>query len=230
MNHFKKVLFILVFSLLICIPFSKVNAQTLGELKQELAKLQADYKQNQANRQMTEQELTNIKNRIHAINDEIDQINTDIDKLNQEIEERNQEIIKMNGEIKSVTNYYQISNGEEFYLEYAFKAKDYTDFIYRLAIVEQLNRYLKTTIDKYNALIEQNKKSVAELMSKKQELNNKQDELASEYKKLEGQLTGISIAGVSIKEEIQTMEASIKLYQNTYKCSDSEDIGTCVNR
>ena len=221
-----KYLFILF---IVFIPLS-INAQTLGGMKAEYQKMQNEYNQNRANRKMTENEIANLKAKIKSINEEIDGINLDIEKLNKEIEDRYQEIEKMNGEIKKILNYYQIASGEEFYLEYVFKATDYTDFIYRLAVVEQLSKYLDNTIDKYNQLIEENKRSVNELASKKTTLNSKKEELSTEYKKLEQQVIGIDIAGVSIQEEMENIAKSIKLYQDTYKCSDSEDISTCINR
>lgn len=225
MKYFSKLLLVLI----IFIPLS-ISAQTLGGLKAEYQKMKNDYDQNRANKQMTQAEIANLKSKIKVINEEIDSINGDIDNLNKEIEERYLEIEKMDGEIKKILNYYQVASGEEFYLEYVFKATDYTDFIYRLAVVEQLSKYLNDTIDKYNSLIEQNKESINELASKKSSLKSKEEELSIQYKKLEQEVIGIDIAGVSIKEEMDTIAKSIKLYQDTYKCSDTEDISACVNR
>ena len=218
--------------LIICFILIPLNtyAQTLGGLKAEYQKMQNDYNKNRENRKLTEQEIASLKQKIHSINDEIDTINNDIDDLNKQIEARYIEIDKMNDEIKKILNYYQVASGEEFYLEYAFKATDYTDFIYRLAVVEQLSNYLNNTIDKYNQLIEENKKSINELANKKSSLKVKEDELSNEYKKLEQQVIGIDIAGVSIQDEMDTIAKSIKLYQDTYKCSDNEDISACIDR
>ena len=226
MKYINKVFLIIV----LFIPLMCISAKTLGQFKAEYEKMKAEYEQNRANKALTQQEIANLKAKIKTINEEIDSINVDIDKLNKEIEARLVEIDKMNAEIKKILNYYQIANGEEFYLEYAFKAKDYTDFIYRLAIVEQMSKYLDNTIDKYNKLIDENKKSINELASKKTSLKAKEDELATSYKALEKELVGIDIAGVSIKEEMATIENSIKLYRDTYKCSDSEDVSVCINR
>lgn len=225
MKYFKIVLIFLI----LFIPLN-ISAKTLGELKSEYQKMKSDYDKNRANKEMTQAEIANLKAKIKTINEEIDGINVDIDNLNKEIEERYAEIEKMDKEIKKILNYYQVASGEEFYLEYVFKATNYTDFIYRLAVVEQLSKYLNNTIDKYNNLIEENKKSINELANKKTSLKAKQDELSAQYKKLEQEVIGIDIAGVSIKEEMDTIAKSIKLYQDTYKCSDTEDISTCVNR
>ena len=226
MKYINKIALIII----LFIPLMCISAKTLGEFKAEYEKMKAEYEKNRANKALTQQEIANLKAKIKAINEEIDSINLDIDNLNKEIEARLVEIDKMNTEIKKILNYYQIANGEEFYLEYAFKATDYTDFIYRLAIVEQMSKYLDNTIDKYNKLIDDNKRSINELASKKTSLKSKEDELATNYKALEKELVGIDIAGVSIQEEMATIEKSIKLYRDTYKCSDSEDVSVCINR
>ena len=50
--------------------------------------------------------------------------------------------------------------------------------------------------------------------SKKIELDKLKNELSTKYKKLESELTGIEIAGKSIKEEITALESTLKLYTN----------------
>jgi len=225
MKYFKY----LVILLALLVP-NWISAKTLGEFKAEYDKMKSEYEQNRANKAMTEQEIETLKSKIKTINTEIDSINVDIDNLNKEIEARLVEIDRMNSEIDKIINYYQVANGEEFYLEYAFKATDYTDFIYRLAVAEQMSEYLDNTIDNYNKLIDENKKSINELATKKTALKSKEQELSDSYKALEKEVIGIDIAGVSIKEEMATIEKSIKLYRDTYKCSDSEEISACISR
>ena len=50
--------------------------------------------------------------------------------------------------------FVQISNGETNYLEYIFGATDFTDFIYRVSVAEQLGEYNDRLIKEYNADIE----------------------------------------------------------------------------
>ena len=49
------------------------------------------------------------------------------------------------------------SKGENVYLEYVFQAKNFTDFIYRGAVVEQLTKYNDELIDDMYKKIEENK-------------------------------------------------------------------------
>ena len=234
MNRLKKALcLILIFIVTFVSCFikpDKTSAKTLAQFRSELNAMKADYNKNHESKKMTQAEINKTKNEISAINNEIDKINEEIDELNADIKRRNEEIKKMEKEIKQIINYYQLSSSESAYLEYVFEATDFTDFIYRSAVSEQLSAYRDKTIKEYNALIEQNKKKIEEMNSKKDELDKLKSELSTKYKKLEGELTGIEIAGKSIKEEIAALENTLKLYENTYKCSENEELTKCINR
>ena len=207
-----------------------VQAQTLRDLKNQLSEMKKKYNDNQSQKEMTEAEIAKVEQEIETINNEIDNLEQEIEDLNNDIEKRNEEITEMNEEIKSIMRSYQLTSGDLFYLQYVFEATDYTDFIYRLALTEQLSEYRKKTIDEYNKLIEENKKRIEEIAAKTVELKNLEEELNIKFDKLETELTGISMAGVNIKDEISDLESTIKLYQNTYKCSETEQLTACVNR
>ena len=212
--------------------FGKMNvsAKSLKDLKSELAATKQKYNENQASKKMTEAEIKKVEGEIESINKQIDGLNADIDDLNADIEMRNQEIKKMNDEIKTIVHYYQVASSDSIYLEYVFKADNYTDFIYRLAVAEQLSQYRKRVIDEYNALIEENKRKVGELAEKKVELDKLESDLAGKFSILQDELAGISMVGVSIEDEISDLEKTIDVYQNKYKCSETEDVTACVYR
>ena len=221
--------FVALLSLLI-IGSMRVDAKTLAELKSELSSAESRYKENQSAKSQTQSEINATKNKIDSLNKEKQQIQEEIVDLNNELERLAEEIEKMQKEMKQIINYYQLSNTNSIYLEYAFNATSFTDFIYRLAVAEQLSEYRKTTIDKYNTLIEENKKKLDELASKKVELNNLEKELSSQLSKLGNNLSAISAEGVDIKDEIDELKKQVNLYQNTYKCGENEQISTCLNR
>lgn len=221
------ILFVVVSMFFSC---TQIEAKTLGELKQELANMKQKYESNKSEKELTEAEISKVEQEIEGIHVEIDKLNQNIEELKIDIENRNKEIEKMNKEIKSIMNYYQLTNNDLFYLQYLFEATDYTDFIYRLAITEQLSEYRKKTVDQFKKLIEENNKKIEEMSSKKVELNKLEKELNQKFDKLETQLTGIKMTGVNIKDEIEDLQTTINLYQNTYKCSDTEQIDKCINR
>lgn len=221
---------IILFCFVFFIIGSEAHAKTLGDLKGELNTLKAKYNANKNEKNMTQAEIDKVQNEIIDTTNKIDQINQEIDRLNKDIEARNQEIAKMNDEIKEIVHYYQVVSSESFYLEFIFKATDFTDFIYRLAISEQLSEYRERKIGDFKKLVEENKKKINEIAEKKVELNNLQEKLKGDKAKLGNKLTGITEAGIGLKDDIASLQKTINLYQNTYKCSDNEDLGACVNR
>ena len=219
--------------LIISIMFSgniSVGAKTLGQLKSELNDAETRYKNNQSEKAQTESEIASTKNKISQLNNEKVRIQEEIVNINQELERLAEEIEKMQKEMKAIINYYQLSNTNSIYLEYAFSANNFTDFIYRLAVAEQLSEYRKKTIDKYNSLIAENKKKLDELASKQVSLNKLEKELSNQLANLGNNLASISEVAIDIKDEISELKEQVKLYQNTYKCSDNEELNACVNR
>ena len=209
------------------VPKEIVYAKTLGDLKKELEKYTAEYNENKNKQKITEQEIETTKQTIMNISREIDQIGLDIITLNKEIEELNITISEKNVEIKELMNFVQISNGESAYLEYAFGAQTFTDFIYRVAISEQLANYNKNLVDEYNKIIDQNNNKTTELAGKTVSLKNKQDSLGTSLSKLNSNMVHLEESSISIEDEIASRKAAINMYQNQYGCKDNEDIETC---
>ena len=226
-----KVLVILILIINLFIPLNnEASAKTLGQLKQELSNAEQKYSNNQSEKEKTEAEISATKNKINALNKEKIQIQDEIHALEQELEQLAKDIEKMEKEVKAIMNYYQLSNSESTYMEYVFDSDSLTDFIYRLAVTEQLSKYQTDTINKYNELIEENKKKISDLEKKQVSLNKLQNELSVQLANLGKELASISDASYDIKEEINDLKSQIKLYQNTYKCSDNEELSVCINR
>lgn len=209
---------------------SYVSAKTLGQLKSELSAAEKKYENNQSEKQKTEAEISSTKNKINELNRQKVSIQQEITDLNNELEQLAIDIEKMQKEMKVIVNYYQLSNTSSIYLEYAFSATNYTDFIYRLAVAEQLSEYRKNTINKYNNLIDENKNKIEELASKQVSLNNLEKELSNQLVSLGSELSTISDTAIDIKDEIAELKEQVKLYENTYKCDINEELSACVNR
>ena len=212
------------------IPKVDAKAKTLRQLKAELADAENRYNQNKQEKELTQQQITQKRNNVNAINTEIDTIQSNIISLENEIVELEKNIDEKEKEIKKIINYYQVSNGESAYLEYAFNAADFTDFIYRMAIVEQLSKYNNKLVNQYNEMIEANKNKKVELQNKTVALNKKQDELESEIVALGSHLSESMDISVSIEEELKSLKELINTYENVYHCSLDEDFDTCTNK
>ena len=220
--------------IVLMIPFLtvpvKVEAQTLRELKEELEKTKQELKNQQAQEKLNQEQINKINANINNINATIKQIGDDMIRLSEEIEAAEIEIKEKDAQIKEVVNFLQISSGESEYMEYIFGAKDFTDFIYRMSITEQMTDYNDRLIDEANTLIENNKKKQVELTNKEKELKNKQVELSKELAKVKADLSKIYDIFVDLEESIKVQESTVKLYEQDLKCGLDEDTDACLER
>lgn len=224
----KKFLIILFSICLVVHPIfiGTAKAQTLGDLKDELKQKQSEFSENKANQALTEQEINNVNASISSIQSQINQTYVDIDNLTIEIESLNQQIAEKEQEVKDIINFVQVSNGESAYLEYMFGASDFTDFIYRIAVSEQLTKYNDQLIDEYNQMIEANKQKQVEIENKRVSLGEQQVELQKKKQQLGEQLNTIASTSISLEDEIEEAKEVIALYEEK-GCKDDEDISTC---
>lgn len=205
----------------------RVEAKTLRDLKEELSLKKKEYQDSQNQKELTQGEINNTKASIDKINTEISNIQQEMLDLTLEIRDLEEEIILKEEEIKVIMNYYQLSNGESAYLEYIFEAADFTDFIYRLAITEQLSNYNEKLIKEYNLKIKENEQKKKDLEQKTVSLSKKQEELQHHLVSLRGNLDAIVEENMSIEDEIKVLEEYVDTYQNKYKCGLDEDINVC---
>lgn len=228
----KKVLNIMLIIVIVIpfftVPITRVQAETLRDLKNKLEKTREELKHQQEQEKLNQAEIDRINANIANINANIKQIGEDVIRLNQEILDAQEEIKVKDAQIKEVINFLQVSSGEEEYMEYIFGAKDFTDFIYRMSITEQMTDYNNRLIDEANTLIENNNKRKEELGSKEKELKKQQDDLAVELKKVKADLSKIYDIFVDLEESIKVQESVIKMYEQDYKCKLDDDINQCA--
>ena len=203
-----------------------VHAQTLGDLKKELENTKNELKANQNKKAETQAEINQANSDIKTIKNTIEQLYVDMANLDKEIEKLNQDIAVKDREMKEVINFVQVSNGESAYLEYAFGAKDFTDFIYRTAVAEQLTKYNETLIEEFNKSIEESKRKQEEMKQKQSNMAIQQRELENKMALLGEELVNIDSIGMDIEDSIEYQKEVIKLYESK-GCKDNENIATC---
>lgn len=204
----------------------EVRAETLGDLKEKLEKLKEEYENNKLEQELTEKEKNDTANKINETRKNITETEEQIHNIQKEIVELNKKIEEKEQEIKDILLFFQLANGEPAYLEYAFGAKTFTDFIYRLAVSEQLTKYNDELIEQHKAAIEESKKKTEELQKKTEELKNTQLELQKQLEKLSSYLEELDDDAFSIEEQLAAMESEIRLYTEK-GCRDDEDIKSC---
>ena len=224
------ILIIMIMIPFLTVPVSRVQAETLRDLKNKLEKTREELKQQQEQEKLNQAEIDKINANIANINANITQIGEDVIRLNQEILDAQEEIVEKEKQIKEIINFLQVSSGESEYMEYIFGAKDFTDFIYRISITEQMTDYNNQLIDEANTLIENNNKKKEELANKEKELKKQQEELAVQLEKVKADLSKIYDIFVDLEESIKVQESTVKLYEEDLKCGLDEDTDVCLER
>lgn len=225
-----KKIFLIIFTLLICVvllPKQNVSSKTLRDLKQELSDFEAKYESNKNDRNKTQEEINTINRTIDGINAEIDSISDEMVKLKEEIAKLKEDIKSKKLEIDDIMNFLQVSSSESMYLEYVFGAKDFTDFIYRASIAEQLSKYNDDLINEYNKMIIDNNKKSDDLDLKKVQLSSKQNDLRVQVEKLGNDLSKFDNLAMSMDDQIKAKKSEIRIYESL-GCSLDADITSCL--
>lgn len=221
----KKILVFIIF-LLLLFP-NGIEAKTLNDYYNELAKLQKEYNENKNNKQLTQNQMNQLNNDISKINSSITSIRNEIKKGEQEIDNSKKKIDEKKLETDGLIQFLQISNGGNIYLEYLFDAENYTDFIYRYEVVKQLTNYNSGLIDELESLILDLQKKEEELSTKRKKLEKERTELTSKLNTLQYSLASYNVEGTTIEEDIKDLQKQIKAYEDR-GCSRYQDVSTCT--
>lgn len=222
----KKIIILSLMLLTFLIVPSQMHGKTLRELQAELEAKQAEQAENEKEQALTAAQIAQIKDSIETIRISITNVSDEMVSLTNDINDLNDQIAIKDAEIKKIINFVQVSNGESIYLEYAFSATDFTDFIYRVAVAEQLANYNDSLINEMNDLIAQNKAKQAELEVKQKELETKQTSLGVELAKLNNEASDLNEASVNIEDAIKMQKEVIQIYIDR-GCDLDEDINKC---
>ena len=199
----KKISVVLIIALLVslvALPM-RTEAKTISEFEAEVRKYTQDLENVKSKIVTNEAEVAKIKANIASIEKQVKNAEAEIEALQEEIDQSNAEIAEKSEESKKIIEYYQISNGENIYLEYAFGATSITDMIYRMSIVEQLTEYNDKLMDELEALIEKNKKQQENLTAKKKQLEKSKNELMNQKLKLDADSAALKAGMPGIEQQ-----------------------------
>ena len=209
-------------------PF-EINAsgETLKDLQNELLKKQRELEDINKDKTLTEEKINQIKQNIKSIDNEVKTIEKTMVDIKNDIVKLNETIVDKDVEIKELMKFFQLSTGENMYLEYAFGATSMADFIYRLAIVEQLTKHNDQLIAEMNDMIVSQENKSKELAIHQEKIVIKRKELYDEQFKLGDRVKSLSDDVVSVSEEISSALETIKNYENL-GCRPNDILADCI--
>lgn len=230
-----KGLFICSFAAIMIVPCflypSKVeavsNANTLAELRKELADYKAKVNSAQYNKKKTQSEINASRNAISVAHTEIDNNRKKIEEAKIKIEELNVEIADTEEQIKDLMRSYEIMSGDNNYLEYIFGATSISDFIIRYSISEQLANYNDGLIDSYEGKIAENEQLQRDLAAREKELDKKIVDLEKAIDSLGAQTAQYDEEAIKFEAEVKSTQELINFYVKQ-GCGENEPLNTCV--
>ena len=220
-------LMLVVFSMVL--PTSYAKEKTLNELEAEAKANREAYNKAKNEKELTEAERDKATAQKAEVEKEISSIETQLDSIGAQIEEIQKDIDAKDEQMKDIMSFVQVTNGDSNYLEYIFGATDFTDFIYRISVAEQLGDYNEQLIEEYNADVERLDKKQAELNTKQEELNKKQSELTVLEAQLNKEIETLQSGMVS---KDQAYKTQIELIQSMKSrgCKGTDTATSCQNR
>lgn len=227
-NKIISILLITILTVSYILPI-ETEAKTIKEFEAEVEKYTKQLEEKKSKIVTNEKEVAEIKVKISNIEKQITEAENKIVELQKEIDKSNEEIKQKSEESKKIMEYYQISNGENAYLEYTFGATSITDMIYRMSVVEQLTEYNEKIMDDLEKLIKENNKKKQELSNKKSDLKNLESSLESEKERINADTASLKEAMPGIEEQIKSAKANVNYYKNL-GCRSDEDIQSCQFR
>ena len=203
-------------------------ANTLGDLKDELAKLQKEKRDNEAEKKNTQAEINNKTQAVKKANDDIVKAENDIEAAKIKITESEEEIAKISQETDELLRFMQVMNGEHAYLEYVTGASSMTEMVMRLKAIDQITTYNRETLDELKQLIVEKKNLQEELAKKQVELESKIVEYESRIDSLGKDLSELAEISEDIDDQIKNQKALIKSYEDM-GCKDNQLLSACVD-
>lgn len=207
--------------------YAASKANTIAELKEELNKLKQEKAQSDNEKELTQSQINqNIQN-IQNADKEKAQIQEEVTAAQNKITECEKEIEEVTVETQELLKYYQLTQGENQYIEYITGASSTTELIMRIAAVEQISDYNQKKLKELDALIIEKQNLQVELAEKEKELEAKIDASAAAISSLKGQLSALNEVNEDIDSQINNQNALIKYYEGICD-SDTQPLSECV--
>lgn len=228
MRKFKLIIILLTLSI-ICIPnvHAASDAKTLAELRGELRALKNKKAAQDNAKRKTKNEINSAKNNIYDNQQSIIKGKSQIEAAKKEVQTLNKEIDDTKESIKNLMNSYQISSGDNLYLDYVFNAESYSDLVYRYSVVKQIINYNDEQIDSWKEKVTYNEELQVTLAKKEVELNNQISSLEKNIDSLGSQLEEITEITMDIQDEISSTQELIDFYVKI-GCTENENLEQCV--
>ncbi len=216
--------------LMVSLFIPKVNAaaNTLKDLKDELAALKRQKSANDASKNRTKSEIDAENNLIATAYNKIEQAETDIETAKKEIDLSNEEIERSKTRAANMLVFYEIMDGDDSLIEYIAGAETMTEMVMRTDAVALILQYNQDQIKNLENLIDSNKQLQIDLTLKQEQLEKDIEDYKAKVASLKTDLSKLDELALDINDEIKAQEELIKYYESI-GCKDSDLLSACVD-
>ncbi|MCH5166254.1 MAG: peptidoglycan DD-metalloendopeptidase family protein [Erysipelotrichales bacterium] len=231
MKRLVRISLIIIFAIFISVPtynvYAASDAQTLAELRRDLAAYKAQKSENTKKQNATKAEINSAKNSVSNKQVEIEANQKKVNDAIQESEQLEKEIANGKKELAELVQNYQIASGDNIYLEYIFKATSFEDLVYRYAVMEQIMNYQESLISTWKDKIEYNKQLKVDLEAREVTLNQQIKDLAKEIDNLNDELEDYFDISLSVEQDIKSTQELITTYEKM-GCKENQNLQECI--
>lgn len=201
----------------------KAEETTYGQFLDDLAKAEKQLANNKNSINNAKGQITTDNATITKLKSDIEEFSKEQTKLQEEIIQSNKDIEKKKEQTKSIIAYYQVSKGENVYLDYVFGGETITDVVYRLAIVEQITEYNDKVMDELRELIKKNEAKKEELKEKEKQYEQKIEALNNEISKLNNKVSQLGDLSPGLEQEVEAKKSLVNFYKDQ-GCRNRSDV------
>ena len=201
--------FLFLFSSVVPVALASEEEQTLGELKalyqsKLKEKEENDNKSASAKAEIAENQaaIAEAEKEIHVAEGEMEEAQTAIDESNTKISE-------LSFQADYVLRYLQEMQGNNAYVEYVSGASSMTDFVMRVAVVEQLSDKIHSMMDELDAEIKKNEELKAQLEEKKVNLEKQQQSYEATIASRTNDLASYDKYALDIDTQIKSLKSKL---------------------
>jgi len=219
-------LFIMPYFLPVAEVVAASRATTVRGLRQELAALQAERDRINNARNKTESEINAGRRETSNAFSEREAAIKRIEDLEQEIKDSGIEIERLRIEIEDLIRFFEVSNGNNVYLDYIADATSITDLIVRTAVVERLTSHNDRRMNDLTELIERNKQRQEELRQRNIELQSRINTLRVELDRLGRERSRLIDIDMDMNTQIRNQQNLIAWYSRF--CREDQQFRDCA--
>lgn len=228
MKKYTKIILVLLIVFFIAVPKVNAAANTLGELKQELARLKKQKADADASKNKTQAEINAENAKISEAHKAIEAAESEIALAKEKIAESNEEIKLMSSETEAILISYEIMMGENSFMQYISGATSMTDLIMRADAVSQIIKHNQEKLTELEQLITDNEELQIELAKKQENLEANIKVYEDSLANLKNDLSSLVEVTLDISSQIKAQQKLIDYYEDI-GCKDDQLLSACVD-